>query len=38
MEMVICLSLLLVIGLIEKMKSDGIKWVFVSGKIGRAHV
>jgi UDP-N-acetylglucosamine/UDP-N-acetylgalactosamine diphosphorylase len=31
MEMVICLSLLLVIGLIEKMKSDGIKWVFVSG-------
>ena len=26
-----CLSLLLVIGLIEKMKSDGIKWVFVSG-------
>lgn len=31
MEMVIYLNLLFLIGLIEKMKNDGIKWVFVSG-------
>lgn len=31
MEMEIYLNLLLLIGLIEKMRNDGIKWVFVSG-------